>query len=292
VKFIKLSSQPENKDWSMQFVDDHHYDVCYSEDVTITKPNGEPLMVLLKNALSQESVARAWAVLKKVNPVTENRGTASGINAVPRTKVDGTKSSTTRVPKGWEVMSGIVGYFERIPRFPYTHACAWNQKNPDKFAELFPMVKEVNSLFEKHIPDRYAVQKGYVDRTPKEYIIPGSVFTTLTINKNFRTACHKDAGDLESGFSCLSVIRQGKFNGGRLVLPNWRISAELDTFDVIMFDAHEFHGNTQIVPLTKDATRCSVVYYYREKMVHSLPPDQEVEWAKNRKAGEPLYATE
>lgn len=288
MKFIKLSSPPLNKDWSAQFMDDHHYETCYSEDVTIYKPDGQPLMILLKNALSRENVARAWGVLKKLNPVTENRGTATGISAVRRIKMDGTRSNTTRVPKGWEVVSGIIGYFERTPRFPYTHPCAWNQKNPEKFAELFPMVSEVNGFFAEHVPGRYAVQKSFVDRTPKDYIIPGSVFSTLTINKNFRTACHKDAGDLESGFSCLSVIRQGKFNGGKLVLPDWGISADLDTFDLIMFDAHEFHGNTQIIPLTKDAVRCSVVYYYREKIVNSLPPTEELEWAKNRKPGESL----
>lgn len=289
MKRIKLDQQPQNKDWSMQFVDDNHYDVVFDEDVTIWKPNGQPLMVLLKNALSRESVSTAWSVLKGFNPVTENRGTASGTEAVKRTKINGEKSQTTRVPKGWEVGSGIIGFFERIPRFPYTHACAWNQNNPEKFSSLFPMVSEVSKLFQTHIPDRHRVQQGFVDRTCKDYVIPDSVFTTLTVNKNFRTACHKDVGDLTEGFSCMSIIRQGKYRGGRLVLPDWKIAAELDTFDVIMFDAHEFHGNTQIVPLTKDAIRCSVVYYYREKMVHSLPPAQELEWAKNRKPGEPLY---
>lgn len=289
MRVIRLTSKPLNKEWPMQFVDDSHYDECFSENVKIYKPDGQPLMVLLKNALSRESVTQAWSILNKIQPVTENRSVASGIAAEPRKKNDGSLSQTTRVPKGWEVISGIVGYFERTVRMPFAHACAWNQQNPDKFALLFPMIKEVNALFAEHVPDRHAVQKSYADRTPKEYVLPDSVFTTLTINKNFRTACHLDAGDLESGFSCLSVIRQGKFKGGRLVLPNWRVAAELDTFDVIMFDAHEWHGNTQIVPLTKDAVRCSVVYYFREKMALCLPPEQELARVKNRKLGDHLY---
>lgn len=288
MRLIHLEKTSLNKDWSKQFVDEENYDVLYNEDVTIYKPDGQPLLCLLKKSLNKEKVADAWKILKDLNPVTENRSTASGIEAVPRKKLNGELSKVTRVPKGWEVISGIVGYFERTPRIPYCHACAWNLQNPEKFSVLLPMVQEVNSLFEKHIPDRYAVQKSYVDKTASDFVIPGTVFTTLTINKNFRTACHIDAGDLEAGFSCLSVIRKGKYKGGDLVLPNWRIAVQLDTFDLVMFDAHEYHGNTQIIPLTPDATRCSLVYYYREKMVHCKTAKEELEFAKNKKFGEPL----
>lgn len=273
----------------MRFVDDDDYDEIFNVDCKISKPDGSPLLVLLKNALSPMAVGEAWGVLKNFNPVTENRSVASGISAKPRIRQDGTPSQTTRVPKGWEVVSGVVGYFERSPRFPFAHACAWNQKNPEKFSHLLPMVKEVSSLFEKHVPERWAVQKSYIDKTSKDWVIPESVFTTLTINKNFRTACHKDVGDLEAGFSCLSVIREGQYVGGNLVLPNWRVAVKLDLYDLVMFDAHEFHGNTQIAPLTKNAQRCSIVYYYREAMVKCKSAKEELEFAKNKKYGEPIY---
>lgn len=284
-----LAKLKNTTEWQKQFVDDTHYDVLFDEDVTVRREDGSILMVLLKKAITVENNALAWSVLRKYNPKTENRSVASGIDAVPRKKQDGTMSSVTRVPKGWEVVSGVAGYFERNVRMPYCHACSWNDKNPDKFAKLLPMVSQVNALYKKHCKAKWEYQKTFVDKTPKDYMIGDSVFTTLTINKNFRTSCHKDAGDLSGGISCMSVIREGAYRGGILVLPNYRIAANLDTGDLIMFDPHEFHGNTQIVPLTPGAIRCSIVYYYRELMQHCLPPAKELKRVQNRKQGDHLF---
>jgi len=232
----------------MAFVDDSDYDVLYDEDVYVEKPDGSPLLCLRKKALSSENTIQAWSVLKDLNLISRNRGVASGRE---NKEINGVHQSA----KGWEVCSGIIGYFERTVRMPFCRACAWNLKHPDKFEKLLPMVREVNDLFKQSVPERHRIQSLHVDKTTKDFVIPGTVFTTLTVNKNFRTACHKDAGDLEDGFSCLSVIRKGVYKGGNLVLPAWRIAVKLDTYDVVMFDAHEFHGNTQIVPITKDAER-------------------------------------
>lgn len=289
MRIIKLSQSSLNKDWSMNFMDESHYDTLLNEDVAVYKPDGSPLLVLLKKALDKERIGLAWSVLKGINMKTENRSVASGTPATHRKKLDGSYSSTSRAPKGWEVVSGIVGNFERVIRFPYAHKCAWNLKNPDKFQRLWPMLQETTELFKKHVPDRFAVQKGFVDRTHKDWVIPHTVYTTLTINKNFRTAAHLDAGDLVSGFSNMIVIKEGLIKGGHLVLPNWRLAVELDTYDFIMFDAHEFHGNTQVLPLSKGAVRCSIVCYYREKMVLCKSTEEELSYAKNRRPGDPLF---
>jgi hypothetical protein len=289
VKFIKLSSQPLNKTWEKHFVDDTDYDVLYDEDVYVEKPNGQPLMCLLKGALDPAKISSAWSVLKKWNPVTENRSTASGIESEQRVKKDGTLSSTTRVPRGWEVISGIVGYFERTVRMPYCHECAWNLKHPEKFAKTLPLFQQVSQLFEQHVPNRFEIQKQFAEKTSKDFMIPGTVFTTVTLNKNFRTACHLDAGDLEAGFSAMSVLKEGILKGGNLVLPNWKTGVKLDHGDVIFFDAHEWHGNTQIVPISKGAVRCSMVHYYREKMLGCKSHEEELEIVKNRKPGDPLF---
>ena len=289
MKNIQLTSKANDDDWSMKFVDDADYDELYDEDVYVLKPDGSPLMVLLKQALSPQNTAKAWSVLKDFNTTSKNRGVATGIKTKGRTLVSGIVSKFNQVPKGWEVISGIIGSFERTVRAPLCRSCSWNSRYPAKFEKVFPMAQDVSELFRTYVPERYAAQKAYVDRTHPQYVIPGTVFTTLTINKNFRTACHKDAGDLEAGFSCLSVIKRGVYKGGNLVLPNWRIAAKLETFDLIMFDAHQFHGNTQIVPLTKDAERCSIVYYFREKMVLCKSPAEELKQLKARKPGQPIW---
>jgi Oxygenase domain of the 2OGFeDO superfamily len=293
VKDIHITKEPERKDWSMQFVDDCDFDNFYDEDVNLFKPDGSPLLCLRKGALSKESVGRAWSVLKNIQiSPSNNRGLAGGRPMEKWIRDDGTQTGLVRVARGWEVKSFIVGYFERTTRQPFCHACAWNFKYPEKFAKLLPMAQEVDALLKAAVPERYANQKAYADRTSPDFVIPGTVFTTLTINKTFRTACHKDAGDLESGFSCLSVIRQGVYKGGKLVLPDWKIAVQLDSYDLVMFDAHEFHGNTQIVPISKDAERCSIVYYFREQMVKCGPACEELERAKRRKPGQKLFEEE
>lgn len=289
MRIIELKEPSLNKDWSSQFMDSKHYDTLLDENVAVFKPDGQPLLILLKNALDPQKVANAWRVLKKFNSKTGNRAIATGIEAEPKKKLDGTLSGVREVPKSWKVISGLLGSFERNIRMPYAHHCNWNRENPKAFEAVFPMLEQCSSLFKYHVPERYAVQKSYVDRTHPEWVIPNTVYTTLTVNKNFRTAAHQDVGDLATGFSNMLVIRDGLFSGGNLVLPNWRIAAKLDNCDFIMFDAHEFHGNTQIVPLSKGATRCSIVCYYREKMALCKGPEEELLQAKNRKPGQSIF---
>lgn len=283
------ASRKNDEDWSMRFVDDGDYDLCVNEDVFISREDGSPLLVLLKNKVPNQLNALAWSSLKSYNPKTDYRSVASGIKVQKRIKQDGTRSKVNRVPKGWEVVSGLVGFFERTVRTPYAHACAWNEQNPEKFARLFPLINFVDKTYSETVPEKWRQQRAIADRTPKEWLIGESTFTTVTINKNFRTSCHLDAGDLPEGFSCMSIITQGQFTGGRLVLPNYRIAAQLDHGDLVMFDPHEFHGNTRIVPISKDYLRCSIVYYFREKLQFCKSPIEELRFAQNRKEGQGLY---
>jgi hypothetical protein len=273
----------------MQFMDDEHYDTLLDEDVAVYRPDGSPLLILLKRAIDPQKASNAWSVLKKFNGKTDNRGVASGIRPIQRKKVDGTLSSTSRVPKGWGVFSAVAGAYERTVRMPYAHPCSWNAQNPAAFERMFPLLQQTSGLFAKYVPERYANQMEQVKRTHEDWVVPGTAYTTITVNKNFRTAAHKDAGDLESGFSNMIVITQGSFAGANLVLPNWRIAVKLSNLDFIMFDAHEFHGNTALVKLSKDAVRCSLVCYYRENMYKCGSQKYELEQAKNRKPGQPVY---
>lgn len=272
----------------MKFVDDSDYDLLIAEDTEVFKPDGSRLLTFRKNVLSRPAVQEAWTVLRKYKVKSRNRGVAAG-RENEYSQDEGRSGKTLESPKGWDVNSGLVGSFERTARLPYCRKCAWNADYPEKFSKILPLVQEASNVFAANCRDRYDVQKSFVDRTHPDWIVPGTVYTTLTINKNFRTACHLDAGDLVEGFSNILVIRQGVFKGGYLVLPNYRVAVALDTHDLLMFDAHEFHGNTQIIPMTKDAERCSIVLYYREKMAGCLSAADELARVKNRKPGEKLW---
>jgi hypothetical protein len=171
------------------------------------------------------------------------------------------------------VNSGVAGFFDRYPRYPYGRSCAYNAKNPDTFAKAFPYLRKLNYAFSKLLPARFGAQQAAADRIDKRFLVgEDTVFTTLTVNKTFRTAAHRDAGDLGVGFSNLGVISTGKdFKGGYLVLPEYRIAINIRPGDLLLIANHDaIHGNTPIEAVDGNVDgieRMSIVAYFREKML-------------------------
>ena len=79
------------------------------------------------------------------------------------------------------------------------------------------------------------------------FTICGSVFSTLTVNHNWRTAAHRDAGDLNAGFSSIAAFtgHDGTgWKGGELILPEYRVAINLRAGDLLLVNAHEcIHAN-------------------------------------------------
>jgi hypothetical protein len=167
------------------------------------------------------------------------------------------------------VFSGIAGFFDRYPRIPYGRATSFTSNKPDKFAMGFPFLQNLSKGFEELLPIRFAKQKEACNKLDQRFIIPGTVFTTLTVNKTFRTAAHRDAGDLNEGFSNLTVVsNNGKYKGGYLVLPEYRVAVNIRPGDLLLINNHEgIHGNTEMIIEDPEAERISFVSYFREKML-------------------------
>lgn len=181
--------------------------------------------------------------------------------------ISGTTYATT-------VNSGIAGFFDRYPRIPYGRICAYNWKHPELFELAYPYFRKLDKFFKELLPQRYGVQKAYADRLDSRFRVAGdTVFTTITINKNFRTAAHRDAGDLGPGFSNLGVVTNGKdYRGGYLVLPEFRVAVNIRPGDQLLIANHTaIHGNTEILPPDDNCCmdcveRMSIVCYFRENM--------------------------
>jgi len=171
------------------------------------------------------------------------------------------------------VLSGIAGYYDRYPRIPYGRACGYNEKNPEKFELSFPYLRKLNKVFQKELPVRWGAQRACADKLDPRFLIDETVFTTLTINYNWRTAGHRDAGDLSSGFSNISGIGQG-WKGFIFTLPEWKVGINLQPGDLLLVSNHEgIHTNTE--PLGDDNDRVSIVAYFREKMLELKSWDYE-----------------
>ena len=185
---------------------------------------------------------------------------------------DGSVSTTNYANR---VEAGIAGYFDRYPRFPFCRETAFTKGNSDKFEMGIPFVQQVSEKFKEHIPNRWKNQKSYIDKTDPSFVIDGTVFSTITVNKNFRTAGHKDAGDLESGFGTLIVVGHSDYTGGYTVIPKYRVAINARPGDFVGMDVHEVHGNTPINFSNSKQGRLSLVCYYREKLVGCNTLDHE-----------------
>lgn len=166
------------------------------------------------------------------------------------------------------VNSGIAGWFDRYPRIPYGRATSYTQNHFDKFKISFPFLQTLNTGFRELLPKRWAAQKAAIDKIDTRFTVPETVFTTVTVNKTFRTACHRDAGDFTAGLSNLLVLsNDGKFTGGYLVIPEFKIAINVRPGDLLLINNHEcIHGNTPIV-CEEGSERISLVCYLREKML-------------------------
>lgn len=167
------------------------------------------------------------------------------------------------------VHSGIAGWFDRYPRIPYGRATSYTRDHFDKFKMSYPFLQQLAQGFKDLLPWRYNNQMEAASKLDKSYLVPETPFTTITVNKSFRTACHYDAGDLNSGLSnLLTLSNNGNYTGCYLVAPEYRVAINIRPGDLLLINNHEvMHGNTEIVCHDEIAERISLVCYFREKML-------------------------
>ena len=174
-------------------------------------------------------------------------------------------------------MSGIAGYFDRYPRIPYGRATSYTEKNLEKFKLCYPYLSKLNQQFKELIPGRWKAQRTQADKLDPRFLIADTVFTTLTVNHNWRTACHRDAGDFTKGFSNICGVTgpEGKgWKGGQFILPQYRIAVNLQPGDMLLVNNHEgIHGNDELIG--DDNDRMTIVAYFREKMTELKSWDYE-----------------
>lgn len=186
------------------------------------------------------------------------------------------------------VNSGIAGWFDRYPRIPYGRATAYTQNHFDKFQKAFPFLQSLDRGFRELLPQRWGAQREFANRIDPAFLVPDTVFTTVTVNKTFRTAAHRDAGDYTAGLSNLLVLsNNGNYSGGYLILPQVRLAVNVRPGDLLLINNHEYiHGNTPIVLNDDNAERISLVCYLREKMIElgsKKYEDLRFEYVESRK---------
>lgn len=244
------------------FVTKDQIDFIIKEDSDVYDANGNLLLRFRKNKLTKKHVDDFYVnVIDFAKKVSTNRGSASG-------------SKDKNVGDNPKVMSNILGYMDSFsPRQKYlmsvknkkidlnVRETRFNMDYPNKFKKLLPMIRQIDNYYKKYAPSYYKNQRKKANQT--NFKIPGTSFTTITTNVNFRTSIHKDKGDDEEGFGNLTVIDHGKYTGGETCFPQYGIGVDVRKGDVLFMNVHEWHGNLPMENKSNDAERLSIVCYLR-----------------------------
>tara|TARA_R110001592_G_scaffold42833_3_gene139004 strand:- start:4321 stop:5268 length:948 start_codon:yes stop_codon:yes gene_type:complete len=192
-----------------------------------------------------------------------------------------------------QVLSTAIGYYNSINSLGIQLPCRlshYTSTNMESYTSCIPFIDEISRWYQKVNPVAYQYQ---LDRAQLKdnFRISKTPFSTITVNRNFRTGLHKDSGDY-GGVACLSVLEHGEYNGGVFMLPAYGIGIDMRGGDILCADVHQFHCNSEIwttpdqdernkqlkkefnqnstvgtVGAYEDYSRISLVCYLREAMI-------------------------
>lgn len=213
-----------------------------------------------------------------------NRGIASGI---PDSRKTARVITKTGQNEGQYIASNISGYYDKPLRehlgvLGTSIACrttAFTLKNKELWEQALPFIIRCSRLYKELGGKYYNAQKKHYQTINESVKIPKTVFTTITSNYNWRTACHRDTGDYSSGLGNLVVVGNG-FKGGWLGFPEFKVLIKIQPGDFLLMDVHQWHCNTSIEITNEKGFRLSFVMYIRESMAKCK---------KSRKIGEIDY---
>jgi len=198
-----------------QFPDPSHVRQTLDEDTKVIVPDGRISAVLLCNVIPPACHKLAYELWRIVDELPSNRATAVGSRSLPRLKKNGTLGKRRGVP------SNVLNVLAR-------------QDGNER------LVKLVDELYKRYLPAFYAKQRAKVEKAPR-WRLWNTVFSTIYVAKSFRTAYHRDSGNLKGAMTALMPM--GKFTGGELILARWRVAIAYKPGDLLLFDPQQLHGN-------------------------------------------------
>ena len=251
-----------------QFVTPSLIDVIINDDADVYTDDNRLLLKFRKGKLSKDKIDTFYEnMIDFARTTSTNRKLTSGLRTKTRSKKE----------KDLAAMTNIVGYFDSLGPSqkvllkkhgmklnPAVRETRFNMLYPDKFKKLIPLIREIDSYYEKIVPDHYKKQHRKAKQT--YFKIADTAFTTVTTNVNYKTAIHTDRGDDSEGFGNLVVIERGKYTGAETCFPQYGVGVNVRTGDVLFMDVHEWHGNLPIRLENKDAVRLSIVCYLRHRL--------------------------
>ena len=139
----------------------------------------------------------------------------------------------------------------------------FTKKFPEEWERSVPFFNAIGEQFEKAMPDVAGIHRHVMEGW-EDYLIGTTPLSTVAINVNYESAYHVDRGDLPDGFSTLTVVELGDYDGGVYMVPEYSIGIDVREGDLVLSQSHKYwHGNTRIVPKSDGAKRISFVTYLK-----------------------------
>jgi hypothetical protein len=262
------------------------YNVLLTGPTRVYRPNGALLCVYLPGAMKGYVTPEQYDIFHGLRSIrTNNRGNASGSQAM--------HVGTQKRQYWMHVSSNIIGSFDPAGSYKFCRLTSWTGSNLPAWQALQPALQRVGDQFAEHVPDRYEAQMEEIRLTHPDWVVPGTPFTTVTVNNTYPTGMHQDKGDLDKGFSTIFTLRRGSYTGGVFMFPEFRLGVDLQDGDLILMDAHQWHANSAITcacdkRITRycedcGAERISVVSYMRTNMVRCASEAEEIKRAQNHR---------
>jgi hypothetical protein len=242
------------------------YGLSHPDDVAAGAPARRLIAKFRKGVFPKETVQVGWDAFRLLAIPSRNRGAAAGpvdlkgVYWSRRKPVETTGWSTRYMQDGKiskmrvnnVVASGVIGYYEKTPFLGQPcRMTGYTRRGLKHFLHGMPFLEAIDRQFKKLVPDSHRKQLVEVSKKPL-YQISDTAFSTLTINMNFRTALHKDAGDYSQGFGNLSVVEWGKYHGGETMFPRFGVAFNLRAGDFVAMDVHEWHCNAALYETPED----------------------------------------
>lgn len=246
------------------------YGISHPDDVAAGKPERKLLAKLRKGAIPKETVQIGWDAFRLLAIPSRNRGAAAGPidtkgvywSRRDPAKIDKWSAQYYQVKDGKKVLSkmrvnnvvasGVIGYYEKTPFLGQPcRMTGYTRSGLKQFIHGLPFLEAIDRQFKALVPAAHKKQLTEVSKKPM-YQIGDTAFSTLTVNSNFRTALHKDAGDYRDGFGNLSVIEWGKYHGGETLFPRFGVGFNIRTGDFVAMDVHEWHTNAPVTTTKED----------------------------------------
>ena len=255
----------------------------YRENVDVYSKEGKLLVRFRKNVLTKTECNILFdsrgAAISAIRPSASGSPKGKTKYVFQKSKSTGKRMSVLRSKN--RIRSGIIGFYtlsnflksskEKIKKNEKCRATAFTGKNMDKFKECLPIFKKVDRLYKKLVPKKYKIQKEAIQKIDNDFVIKDTVFTTVTVNKNFRTALHKDSGDLKEAMGNILVVSdKDDYKGAYTMFPQYNFGIDVRSGDIAFMDVHEWHCNSKMEN-PNEASRVSFVFYLREKMLKACP---------------------